>query len=519
MRRARVRVTRERLRWSLRVRATVIAVFLVVAVAGWMRGVLPALGPALVASLGGAIMNAWAGRRVARWRGIGGMLAWTSLGDAVLITYVVAWTGGVASPFLSLYVLQVLTAALVVDVGIGAVMGVLSVALLAVASFTPLPGASAPRTDVVERLAAFGLTLAFLVLVGGVLTRRLTESERELAGTHRRLARSLRRLTGAHASLQDAYGRLARAEAGLVESDRMRTMQFLVAGLAHELGNPLAVLAGTLEPLTDAVRTYERVIAGCVPFAAALAADDGRGGEPAHAAGRGLPVGASGGAAEQPSTPDFRAALVAAVEARRETPLFLANCAEAITRATALLAQLRDFGRGGKGTVRRPAALASGLAATLALLRYRIPAGVTVRETYADVPEVVCVPAEINQVVINLLTNALDAVASGGSLSLALACDADDVCIVVADDGAGVAPDVLPRVFEPFVTTKEPGRGTGLGLAISRAIVARHGGRIDLASAPGRGTTVTVRLPPAEAVRARSASARRDDRGARRPES
>jgi signal transduction histidine kinase len=100
------------------------------------------------------------------------------------------------------------------------------------------------------------MTIAFLVFVGGQLTRRLARSERELAGAHRRL-------TETHTALQDAYGRLARAEAELVETDRMKTLQLLVAGLAHELGNPLTVLAGTVEPLAEAVRAYERALAEC----------------------------------------------------------------------------------------------------------------------------------------------------------------------------------------------------------------------------------------------------------------
>jgi signal transduction histidine kinase len=173
----------------------------------------------------------------------------------------------------------------------------------------------------------------------------------------------------------------------------------------------------------------------------------------------------------------------------------LANCAEATSRATALLAQLRDFGRGGRGTVRRPAPLAPSLAGTLGLLRYRLPRGITVHESYADVPDVVCVLAEINQVLINLMMNAIDALAPGGNLWLGLDRDGADVRIVVRDDGAGIAAEVLPHVFEPFVTTKEAGRGTGLGLAISQAIVARHGGRIEVATASGAGTTFTVRLP------------------------
>jgi two-component system NtrC family sensor kinase len=472
VRRARRRVTRERLRWTVRLRATVIVVFL--ALAACARDGLPSLGPALVAAAAGIAMNALAARRVRRWERIPSMLAWTAVGDALLITYVVVTTGGPASPFLFLYVLQVLTTALVVDVALGAATAVASIVLLAIGAWLHPSGhagfalAAVDAPDRLVRLGSFGLTVLLLVFVGGGLTRRLARSERALAGTSRRLARSLGRLTATHASLRDAYARLARAEAQLVETDRMKTLQLLVAGLAHELGNPLTVLAGNVEPLTESVRSYERALAACAPFVACVARAEHSG---------------------------LEAALAEAAEARRETPLLLANCAEATSRATALLAQLRDFGRGGKGTVRRPATLAPGLVGTLALVRYRVPAGATVHERYADVPPVVCVPAEINQVVINLLMNAIDALGPGGNLWLALERDGGDACIIVRDDGAGIAPEILPRVFEPFVTTKDAGRGTGLGLAISQAIITRHGGRIEVETTSGEGTTFTVRLP------------------------
>lgn len=463
-------VSAERLRWTVRIRAAVIGVFLVVACGARVAGALPSLVPSLVAAALGLGVNQLAARRIARREAIPAMLVWTGASDALLITLVVVATGGAASPFLFLYVVQVLTTALMVDVGLGAAMGVASVALFAVGSSVVSPDAPAAAAGIARRhvwLASFGATLLLLVFVGGYLTRRLERSERRLAATHRRLARSMRRLTTAHASLQDAYARLARAESELVETDRARTMQLLVAGLAHELGNPLTVLAGNVEPLTEAVRAYERALALAAPR-----------------------VGRS-----DASEPDLAAALASAADARQETPLLLANCAEATSRATALLGQLRDFGRGGRGTVRRLAAIAPGLVGTLALLRYRLPSGVTVHESYADVPDVLCVPAELNQVFINLMMNAIDVLAPGGNLWLALARDGDDVRVDIRDDGPGIAPEVLPRLFEPFVTTKEAGRGTGLGLAISRAIIGRHGGRIDVVTEPGQGTAFTVRLP------------------------
>jgi len=114
-----------------------------------------------------------------------------------------------------------------------------------------------------------------------------------------------------------------------------------------------------------------------------------------------------------------------------------------------------------------------------------------------DLPRVPCDPAQIEQVLIALIMNAIDAMPRGGNLWLQtrLSKDEKEIEIQVRDDGAGIAPDVLPQIFEPFLTTKESGHGVGLGLAISRGIVERHGGRIEVQSELGRGTTFTVTLP------------------------
>jgi len=114
-----------------------------------------------------------------------------------------------------------------------------------------------------------------------------------------------------------------------------------------------------------------------------------------------------------------------------------------------------------------------------------------------DLPLVSCDPAQIEQVLLALIMNAIDAMPRGGNLWIETRLSSDDaeIEIQVRDDGAGIAPDVLPHIFEPFLTTKESGHGVGLGLAISRGIVERHSGRIEVASELGRGTTFTITLP------------------------
>jgi two-component system, NtrC family, sensor kinase len=114
-----------------------------------------------------------------------------------------------------------------------------------------------------------------------------------------------------------------------------------------------------------------------------------------------------------------------------------------------------------------------------------------------DLPPVPCDPAQIEQVLIALIMNAIDAMPRGGNLWLEsrMSDNEGEIEMQVRDDGSGIAADVLPQIFEPFMTTKENGHGVGLGLAISRGIMERHNGRIQVASELGRGTTFTVILP------------------------
>jgi two-component system, NtrC family, sensor kinase len=135
----------------------------------------------------------------------------------------------------------------------------------------------------------------------------------------------------------------------------------------------------------------------------------------------------------------------------------------------------------------------------LLLVRHQLEqAGIELQLKLAeDLPRVPCDPAQMEQVFLALIMNAIDAMPRGGNLWIEtrLSNDETEITIQVRDDGAGIAPDILPQIFEPFLTTKESGRGVGLGLAISRGIVERHNGRIEVASELGRGATFTVTLP------------------------
>jgi signal transduction histidine kinase len=146
----------------------------------------------------------------------------------------------------------------------------------------------------------------------------------------------------------------------------------------------------------------------------------------------------------------------------------------------------------------RPVNLASVLSRLSEAMRLRFQAlGVAiVTRVPSDLPAIVADETQLELALLNLLANAADAMPRGGTVTLAAQRTADGVRIDVADTGVGIAPDMLPKIFEPWITTKPAGSGTGLGLSIARDVVTRAGGTISVASTPGAGTVFTIDLPP-----------------------
>jgi len=178
------------------------------------------------------------------------------------------------------------------------------------------------------------------------------------------------------------------------------------------------------------------------------------------------------------------------------------ECLDLITaesrRCGDLVKNLLSFSRAAPMNV-QPTEINRVLQQCVLLVRHNLElAAIVLHLTLAEgLPELQVDPAQIEQVLLALMVNAIDAMPKGGNLWLesSLASGGTSVLLRVRDDGAGIAPEILPKVFEPFVTTKEHGHGTGLGLAVSRSIIQRHSGTIDLLSELGRGTTVTITLP------------------------
>jgi two-component system, NtrC family, sensor kinase len=120
---------------------------------------------------------------------------------------------------------------------------------------------------------------------------------------------------------------------------------------------------------------------------------------------------------------------------------------------------------------------------------------VTIHRKFGDLPSVECVRSQINQVFLNVLANAAQAIEGPGELTIQTRAEDGIAVVTITDSGPGIPAAVIGRIFDPFFTTKPVGEGTGLGLSISYEIVKRHGGEITAAIQPGHGATLTLRLP------------------------
>ena len=136
-----------------------------------------------------------------------------------------------------------------------------------------------------------------------------------------------------------------------------------------------------------------------------------------------------------------------------------------------------------------------GIDSTLILLGNKIKNKVTIHKQYGEFPEVECQPERLNQVFMNILSNAIDAIRGEGIITLCTGKSAGKISISIRDNGKGMSEGVRAKIFDPFYTTKEVGSGTGLGLSISHGIIKKHKGNIKVISKPGEGSEFIISLP------------------------
>ncbi len=267
------------------------------------------------------------------------------------------------------------------------------------------------------------------------------------------------RLSQLNEEMRAMNERLQATQQQLLQSEKMASIGQLAAGVAHEINNPVGYVYSNVGTLKGYVEELLRVVR--------------------HLGGQGE------GPAPQCDI-DFL---------EEDIPQLIAETREGLDRVKKIVQDLKDFSRVDKSESWEEANLVKGLESTLNIVQNEVKYKATVVKELVPLPDVPCLPTQLNQVFMNLLVNAAQAIPSKGTITLRSGFDDACVWIEVADDGCGMPPDVQARIFEPFFTTKPVGKGTGLGLSVSYSIVQKHNGRIELRSAAGQGTSFRVVLP------------------------
>jgi signal transduction histidine kinase len=275
-------------------------------------------------------------------------------------------------------------------------------------------------------------------------------------------------------ALQQSAKDLQEKQVQLVQSEKMATIGQMAAGVAHEINNPIGFVMGNLSTL----QSYASSLKTLLEMSGELEGI--------------LPDLPSGLRTRLASLDREELAFIA-----EDLDNLLAESLEGCVRVRDIVHNLKGFARLDDKTA-QPIDLNACVEATLKIVWNELKYRCEVVTDFGELPPVVCRVGEINQVIMNLLVNAAQAIADRGTISITTRGVGDTVTLAIADTGCGIAPENLPRVFDPFFTTKPAGKGTGLGLNICHNIIEQHRGRIEVASTVGEGTTFTVQLPVGE---------------------
>jgi len=291
------------------------------------------------------------------------------------------------------------------------------------------------------------------------------------ASYHQELTRLTTKLEEEKAQQQQLIHRLEEAQNQLLQSEKMAAIGQLAAGVAHEINNPVGFIFSNLQTLQEYLQKMGKYIDLL-------------------------------GKIIDKVPQNTLHAMKADYVQRNQLEMVLADCPELVAeslegadRVMAIVKSLKEFSHV-DSTDWQQADITHGIESTLRILSNELKYKAEVIRHYApNLPHLYCQPMQLNQVFMNLLVNAAQAIETFGKIEVSVREIDNAVEVKVQDSGSGIAPDHLKRIFEPFFTTKPVGKGTGLGLSLSYSIIHRHQGQIKVSSELGKGTCFTLILP------------------------
>ena len=302
------------------------------------------------------------------------------------------------------------------------------------------------------------------------LLKRARERERKARERSEELLESKSR------ELFEANEALVLSQTQMVHSEKMAGLGQIAAGVAHEINNPVGFILSNLGTLEEYVCVIRRFL---------------------DAAGK-LRAGSEGR-----NTGQVKEGLeeIEAVHRDEDIEFLLEDLEDLVKesregaiRVRDIILGLRNFARVDEAELKE-ADINEGLDSTLKVAWNEIKYKCEVIKEYVDLPPLLCHPAQLNQVFMNIILNGVQAIEEIGEIRIRTETDGESIAVHISDTGSGISPENVRKLFDPFFTTKDVGKGTGLGLSISHGIVEKHNGTIEVDSEVGVGTTVTIRLP------------------------
>ena len=270
--------------------------------------------------------------------------------------------------------------------------------------------------------------------------------------------------------LEEANRRLAEAHSQLLQSEKLASVGQLAAGIAHEINNPLAFVSSNFNNLGKHTRSMLELLDAYADMEAGH-------GDPASA--RRLQ----------------QLKLAANIElVREDLPALIDESSDGLARVARIVRDLREFTNVDHADWQR-VDLHQNIEQTLGVTAHQLGPKADIVRNFGVLPHVECMPAQVNQALLNLFLNAGQAIPAHGTISVRTYVDGAFACVEIADTGAGIEPQHLGRIFDPFFTTREVGAGIGLGLTTVYRVAQQHGGRIDVRSTPGNGAVFTLCIP------------------------
>ena len=273
--------------------------------------------------------------------------------------------------------------------------------------------------------------------------------------------------------LQYTLENLKLAQSQLIQSEKMASVGVLTAGIAHELNNPINFVSGNVKPLRrdiedifSVIEKYESIIK------------------------TGMLTDAFSDVDALKDKIDYSLLM-------KEVIGLLEGIEEGANRSSQIVKGLRSFSRLDEEKL-QIYDIHEGIDSTLILLYNKIKSRIEIKKDYGDFKEIECYPSKLKQVLMNILTNSIQAIEGKGEIIIQTISSDIGIKIIIKDNGRGMSHEVKEHIFEPFYTTKDVGKGTGLGLSISFGIIEEHKGNIDVISEPGKGSEFIISLPKAQ---------------------